>query len=153
MLEEAELCDPGADLTKLASLPIRKSKPDSAPGYAVRFIQKLRLVRFAIERDQADDAARFGLELGALAMEAGMKVQHEENVLLGISHRESSREGGRIAGLLLAQIKAKRNREIRQKARELREAGYEIPDIKRRISGMYKLTTRQIGNILKLEEI
>lgn len=88
ILEKAGLAKPRASLTELASVRVGDKAPDSQEGYAVRFVQELRLIRTCIETERAADAARFAFYLGTLVEEARMKFAWERYALRGVNNDE-----------------------------------------------------------------
>jgi hypothetical protein len=71
---------------------------DSPEGYAARMLQRLMLVRSAIQRNAAEKAAREALLLGALWREMEMKIRIEPVALRGVSFEEGPR-GPRLDAL------------------------------------------------------
>jgi len=79
----------------------RRSRFSPTPKwYAERLLNYLNLVRALVERNEAADAARFGIELGMIAREAADKFYWEAQAMLGVHRREQVRQFARKRGLL-----------------------------------------------------
>ena len=109
---------------------------DSPADFADRILRRHQIAQAAIERGDADSAARFAYEVGLLAAQAIMKYVWERHALRGKKNLDAMRHG---SGLANQQLHQDREKERQQWNIEAARIWKRSPDLsKSRVAAMVK---------------
>lgn len=114
-------------------------KPDSDADFAQRILHSYEIAKAAIERDDADAAARFAYDVGVLATQAKMKWNWERHALRGKKQLEALRKGTRTLNETRTDRAKERHAEWQEQAQEIwtRNPHLSKSDVAKKIAETY----------------